>query len=304
MSKEGMCDKWSRILLAQPPDTLSTNIHKSIHQDLRATLHWAPDFQKIREWPASVSDHWISSFFRIQIEQPKTSIPSPYAPWLLVILIVDSNNLPNKSRTYSCRYQKTCFLDPKIICQKKGSKAHDFRIDKKKFHTKTVCIPSNSVMLGIQEQIIGSGGQRIRRRQDQDELVKYAIIVVDPKKSHFLITPEHTTPSQFDSECISEATIKHWNNWSIVPPGRSIRSEHHCRWSSPPMPCPWWNQRKSSQLWMMLKFVLETTLEIQCHTLKFAVVSSAWRVTKQLNLSMKRAQWPQWFWSIHYRSQA
>jgi len=27
------------ILLAQPPDTLSTNIHKSIHQDLRATLH-------------------------------------------------------------------------------------------------------------------------------------------------------------------------------------------------------------------------------------------------------------------------
>ena len=85
--------------------------------------------------------------------------------------------------------KKLIFLDPKIICQKKKDPKHMISESKRKNPTPKLCvycIPSNSVMLGgIQEQVIGSGGQRIRRRQDQDELVKYAIIVVDPSVKPF-----------------------------------------------------------------------------------------------------------------------
>lgn len=202
-----------------------------------------------------------------------------------------------KSITYSCRIKKLCSFDPKIICKKKGAKNTWFQ-DRGK-NTNTMCIPSNSVMLGIKNKLLdredkGSGGDRPRRAGE---------VPIDnscwSQKSHFLITPEHATPSQCDSECISEATIKHWNNSSIVPPGHRMdfiekgsQPQHQKRASLPLIITAsalsmmtskntLMNVKVKSPLnfkrfSMVLKFVLGTTLEIQCHTLKFAVSGHFW----------------------------
>ena len=41
------------------------------------------------------------------------------------------------------------------------------------------------MMLGIRNKLLDQEDKGVRRKQDQEELVKYAIIVVDPKRAIF-----------------------------------------------------------------------------------------------------------------------